>query len=55
MLHVVWFAAWVLANVGALPIRPFDPDRSEPVLFSPGDRVRFHPIDRETFEQSLLT
>ena len=41
--------------LGRTPIRPFDPDRSEPVLFSPGDRVRFHPIDRETFERSLLT
>ena len=38
--------------LGRTPVRPFDPDRSDPALFSPGDRVRFHPIDRETFERS---
>jgi KipI family sensor histidine kinase inhibitor len=41
--------------LGRTPIRPFDPDRSEPVLFSPGDRVRFHSIDRETFDRLRLT
>jgi uncharacterized membrane protein len=25
IFHFVWFVAWVLANVGALGIRPFDP------------------------------
>ena len=25
MFHVVWFAGWILANTGALGIRPFDP------------------------------
>ena len=25
MFHVVWFAAWILANTGALGIHPFDP------------------------------
>ena len=39
--------------LGRTPIRPFDPGRAEPVLFRPGDRVRFHAIDRETFERSL--
>ncbi len=30
--------------VGRTPVRPFDPDRREPFLFRPGDRVRFRPI-----------
>jgi len=30
--------------IGRCPIRPYDPDRSEPFLFHPGDRVRFHRI-----------
>ena len=25
MFHVVWFAAWVLVNTGAVGVRPFDP------------------------------
>jgi len=24
-LHVVWFTFWILANLGLLPIKPFDP------------------------------
>ena len=39
--------------LGRTPIRPFDPGRAQPVLFTPGDRVRFHAIDRETFDRSL--
>ena len=30
--------------VGRTPVAPYDPSRSEPFLFRPGDRVRFHPI-----------
>jgi inhibitor of KinA len=37
--------------LGRTPIRPFDPLRAQPVLFRPGDRVRFHAIDRAAFEQ----
>jgi inhibitor of KinA len=37
--------------LGRTPIRPFDPDRADPVLFRPGDRVRFRVIDRGTFDQ----
>jgi inhibitor of KinA len=37
--------------LGRTPLRPFDPRRAEPALFTPGDRVRFHVIDRETFER----
>lgn len=28
----------------AVDVRPFDPTRSPPTLFSPGDRVRFRPV-----------
>ncbi|MCV6585295.1 MAG: allophanate hydrolase subunit 1 [Marinibacterium sp.] len=31
-------------HVGQTAFRPFDPDRDTPVLFSPGDEVRFAPI-----------
>jgi len=24
-LHVIWFAFWIVANLGLLPIKPFDP------------------------------
>ena len=37
--------------LGRTPIRPFDPAREHPVLFRPGDRVRFREIDRDTFDQ----
>ncbi|MBA3295322.1 MAG: 5-oxoprolinase subunit PxpB [Acidobacteria bacterium] len=38
--------------LGRTPLRPFDAARNEPVLFSPGDRVRFHPIDRAAFDRA---
>jgi inhibitor of KinA len=37
--------------LGRTPVRPFDPRRSPPVLFRPGDRVRFVPVSREAFER----
>ena len=37
--------------LGRTPVRPFDPRRAEPVLFRPGDRVRFTPISREEFDR----
>ena len=37
--------------LGRTPVRPFDSARHEPVLFRPGDRVRFREIDRDTFDQ----
>ena len=30
--------------IGRCPIRPYDPERAEPFLFHPGDRVQFHRI-----------
>ena len=37
--------------LGRTPVRPFDPQRAEPVLFRPGDRVRFVPISRDDFDR----
>jgi inhibitor of KinA len=36
--------------LGRTPVRPYDPARSDPVLFRCGDRVRFRVIDRATFD-----
>jgi inhibitor of KinA len=38
--------------LGRTPVRPFDPRRNPPVLFGPGDLVRFRPISREEFDRS---
>jgi KipI family sensor histidine kinase inhibitor len=35
--------------IGRCPIRPYDPDRGEPFLFRPGDRVRFRPITEDEY------
>lgn len=35
--------------IGRTPVAPYDPARSEPFLFRPGDRVRFFPISAEEF------
>ena len=36
--------------IGRTHVKPYDRSRSNPFLFKPGDRVRFHPIDRAQFE-----
>lgn len=38
--------------VGRCPIRPYDPDRAEPFLFHPGDRVRFHRISESEYRDT---
>jgi inhibitor of KinA len=38
--------------IGRTRVKPYDPSRANPFLFKPGDRVRFHPIDREEFERT---
>ena len=38
--------------LGRTPVRPFDETRANPVLFRPGDRVRFKPIDRTEFDRA---
>jgi inhibitor of KinA len=37
--------------IGRTRVKPYDASRAEPFLFKPGDRVRFHPIDRAEFER----
>lgn len=38
--------------IGRTPLKPYDAERSEPFAFKAGDSVRFHPIDRKTFERA---
>lgn len=37
--------------IGRTPVKLFDPNRAEPVLFQPGDRVRFKAISRAKFQK----
>ena len=39
--------------IGRTPVRPFDESRAEPVLFQPGDQVRFRSMTRQEFEEAL--
>lgn len=39
--------------LGRTPIRPFDSERTPPVLFAPGDHVRFRAIDRSEFDRMV--
>jgi inhibitor of KinA len=39
--------------VGRTPVAPFDANRAEPFLFSPGDSVEFYPIDRAEYERRV--
>ena len=41
--------------LGRTPLRPFDARRDPPALFAPGDRVRFHVIDRDTYDALART
>ena len=38
--------------VGRTPLKPYDPSRRNPLLFRPGDRVRFRPISREIYDRT---
>ena len=38
--------------IGRTPVKPYDPERAEPFLFKPGDRVRFTPLAREAFDRA---
>jgi KipI family sensor histidine kinase inhibitor len=38
--------------IGRTHVKPYDADRAQPFLFNPGDRVRFHPVDRAEFERT---
>lgn len=37
--------------IGRTRLKPYDESRAAPFAFRPGDRVRFHPIDRDVFER----
>ena len=37
--------------IGRTPVRPFDESRPEPVLFRPGDRVRFHTMTAAEYDR----
>lgn len=37
--------------IGRTPVKPYDASRAVPFLFQPGDRVRFHPVDRTQFDR----
>lgn len=36
--------------IGTTPVKPYDPERAEPILYSAGDYIRFVPIDKEKFD-----
>lgn len=36
--------------IGRTPVRMFDPEATPPTRLQPGDRMKFSPIDRATFE-----
>jgi len=37
--------------IGRTPLEPFDPTRSSPFLFQPGDAVQFVPIARDEYDR----
>jgi inhibitor of KinA len=39
--------------IGRTPVRMFDPQRIPPTRLQPGDRMRFSPVDRKTFEEMM--
>ncbi len=39
--------------IGRTPVRMFDPARMPPTRLQPGDRMRFSPVDRKTFDEML--
>ena len=41
--------------IGRTPVRMFDPDATPPTRLQPGDRMRFFPVDRVTFEDVRRT
>jgi inhibitor of KinA len=39
--------------IGRTGVKPYDDSRTEPFLFKPGDRVRFHPVDRLAVDRTV--
>jgi inhibitor of KinA len=38
--------------IGRTAVKPYDDSRAEPFLFKPGDRVRFHAVNRIEFDRT---
>lgn len=36
--------------IGTTPVKPYDPARAEPILYSAGDRIRFRPVGKAEFD-----
>ena len=47
IISVAMPSGWYI--IGRTPVRAYQPDRPDPFLFNPGDRVRFRPIDGATY------
>ena len=39
--------------IGRTKVKPYDDSRAEPFLFQPGDRVRFHAVNRLEFDRTV--
>ncbi|QAT51232.1 5-oxoprolinase subunit PxpB [Caproiciproducens sp. NJN-50] len=37
--------------IGSTPVRPYDPDREDPILYRAGDRIRFVPVSAEEYRK----
>lgn len=37
--------------IGKTPVKPYDPERTEPLLYQAGQYIRFQPIDSRTYEE----
>lgn len=37
--------------IGRSPVRPYDPRRSEPILYRAGDKIRFVPIEEKEYRE----
>lgn len=37
--------------IGRTPVKLYDPNRAEPIFYSPGDSVKFSPIDRREYDR----
>ncbi len=37
--------------IGKTPVRPYDPDRAQPILYSTGDYIRFRPVSEREFRE----
>ena len=35
--------------IGSTPVRPYDPDRAQPILYAAGDFIRFAPVSPEEY------